>query len=88
MTKKTRTKTAVMTRTAPKNTASRGNEWSNDDTDNEYRGGGCADDGGGNLRRGRRRWWRELAAGLATMVAGTCGGAGDEINGTFFFLNH
>ena len=49
-----------MTRPAPKNTGSRDNEWDNDDTDNEYRGGGCGDDGAGNLRRGWRRWWRHL----------------------------
>ena len=47
-TKKTRTTTARMTRTAPKNTISRDNEWHNDDTDNEYRGGGCGDEGGSN----------------------------------------
>ena len=48
-TKKTRTTTARMTRTAPKNTIMKDNEWDNDDTDNDDRGGGGGDDGGGSF---------------------------------------
>ena len=45
-TKKTKTTTAIMTRTAPKNTILRDNEWDNDDTDGGG-GGDCTGSAGG-----------------------------------------